>query len=103
MPNLKFSHPYQKLRHPLFTTVRRFTDKKWAWYWGLLGQSLSVQVQDVLVGRAVLCFVFRKNVVHMPEAFIDYDTDNGIYQLDPGMDAMLLILVWKNGRVPTNF
>jgi len=92
---IKFSHPYRKLRHPCFTTVRRWTPEKERYYRGGIGKALDVLIEGrpFPVGQAVLSFVGRVPVSDLPPEFLAYDTDDGLYRLNPRMDALLLVFV----------
>jgi hypothetical protein len=101
---IKFMHAYRKLRHPCFTTVRRWTEEKERYYRRLVGHTLDVLVEGrpFPEGRAVLSFVTRLDVADLPETFLRYDTDNGRYRLPPKMDSLVLTFVWEDGLVPDN-
>ena len=101
---IKFSRTYRKMRGILFTTVRRWTEQKESYYRGLRGRTLDVVVEGrpFPVGRAVLVSLDRCQVKDMAEDFLAYDTDNGRYQLDRAMGALILTFMWEGGEVPDN-
>jgi len=99
---IRFSHRYSKLRHPIWTTIRRITAEKEMYYCRLVGHVLAVQIEgDAFpVGQAVLCHVGRATVGDLPADFLDYDTDRGKYYLDPKMDGLILLFCWEGGQIP---
>jgi len=96
MRKIKFSHDYAKLNQPLFTTVRRWEPGKEKYYQESVGSLFLVESLGKPRGTARLWMMTRMRVSDMPAAFLDYDTNHGLYILDPKMDAIVLLFVWED-------
>ena len=91
---IKFSHDYPKLASPMFPTIRRWTEDKEAYYRRLVGSVLPVEVCGTIKGHAMLLAVERYTVCALPTPFLNWDTNDGQYRLDPNMRALLLVFAW---------
>lgn len=101
-PIIRFSERYNKFCHPTFTTIRRLTFQKEAYYRKLVGACFDVFIigESKPLGCAHLVAMTRSRLSDLPADFLDYDTDQGRYKFAGDMDALILLFCWECGSVP---
>ena len=73
---ISFSHDYNKLHTPLFTTVRSYTENKLRYYRQNIGKKFIIMVNDKQIGTAELILAMPSQRIVLSDSFIKYDTED---------------------------
>ena len=100
MATIRFNHRFDKLEHPLFTTLRSWTPDKQVMYQDLEGQELEIEVEGKIIGTALLLSANLTRPEKLPAAFIAYDTryEGGSFPLNLNCQIIIVLtLLWTKG------
>ena len=102
MNKIKFTHVWDKLNDPEFTTIRSWTKEKEDYYRGCIGQEFSVwKVKNAFsyLPEHVICHAFLLDVKRMKSKDIDKATLEKDVLLNGKPDTDWIIKIMKNDTV----